>query len=553
MLARGSSSFVLFTLLLLFTSTPAHAQWLTTTASDNPIYSGAGQQNNPLTVSDGAGGFVTVWRDQRTSGHTDLYAQSFDVNGFPKWTASGVVVDSTVGTMSAVDACPDDSGGMIVTWQRANGATAGRVMAQRLDANGQVRWGMSGVNAGTFGLTQSLPRVSEDGEGGAIVVWAQARGGSVYNVFGQRISAYGVRLWIASGDSLVARGEVRSLATCPRRGGGVWIAYWYSFGVPSVVAVDNAQARVFGSDSITTAAWQSSPPGLQIVPSGDGAIAMMAGGLQMHLRGFETPAGTWPASVRVVGTSHTQVGPLLASDDRDGALLEWRDGRPGAGGLYVHRIGVDGTPLWTTDGVFVTNNYVSNGGGQSLCGDGAGGAWMAWNSSTAGMAQHFRTDGGTWLPAGGLAYTVNGNTKNFTSGGGTLVKSANSSMIHVWATTLNAGTFNDIYAKRFFGNGSVSTTGVETGRLDAPHLSLAAGPNPARDLVQLRFALPRAGLVRLELFGLAGERVALLADGVLAAGEHSRSWNGSLLAPGVYHARLVTADGTATAKFVRVR
>jgi hypothetical protein len=72
-------------------------------------------------------------------------------------------------------------------------------------------------------------------------------------------------------------------------------------------------------------------------------------------------------------------------------------------------------------------------------------------------------------------------------------------------------------------------------------------PNPLTRLATLRFRLPRAGDVTLEVLDLAGQRVKLLERGVLPAGEHVATWDGtdargSRRAPGVYFVRLY--DGT---------
>lgn len=65
-----------------------------------------------------------------------------------------------------------------------------------------------------------------------------------------------------------------------------------------------------------------------------------------------------------------------------------------------------------------------------------------------------------------------------------------------------------------------------------------AEPNPVRDETTIRFDLPKAERVRLEVFDAQGRRVARLADGWFAAGFHSIDWNrrgeGGVLQPGVY-------------------
>lgn len=91
---------------------------------------------------------------------------------------------------------------------------------------------------------------------------------------------------------------------------------------------------------------------------------------------------------------------------------------------------------------------------------------------------------------------------------------------------------------------------------DAP-LAFAHGPNPARDGGTMRFRLGAPGRATLEVFDLAGRRVARLADGVLPAGEHAVAWTrhddaGRRVGAGVYLARLRTAQGTRTLHVVLV-
>lgn len=95
------------------------------------------------------------------------------------------------------------------------------------------------------------------------------------------------------------------------------------------------------------------------------------------------------------------------------------------------------------------------------------------------------------------------------------------------------------------------------GPADAP-ARFSAWPNPFNPRVSLRFALDREGPVRLCLYDLAGRRLAVLVDEVLAAGEHERTWkaadgDGRPLASGVYLAKLETSSGPMTKKLVLLR
>ncbi len=72
-------------------------------------------------------------------------------------------------------------------------------------------------------------------------------------------------------------------------------------------------------------------------------------------------------------------------------------------------------------------------------------------------------------------------------------------------------------------------------------------PNPFNPTTTIKYALPKAGTVKLEVFNLLGQKVATLVNSRKAAGNHHISFNGSGLASGVYYYRLETG------RFVRIR
>ncbi len=89
-------------------------------------------------------------------------------------------------------------------------------------------------------------------------------------------------------------------------------------------------------------------------------------------------------------------------------------------------------------------------------------------------------------------------------------------------------------------------------RLLEPH------PNPFNPAVTLPFTLAAPGRVRLEVFDLAGRRIATLADGHFEAGEQALTWdgrddNGQPQASGVYFARFAASGHSETKRLVLLR
>ena len=81
----------------------------------------------------------------------------------------------------------------------------------------------------------------------------------------------------------------------------------------------------------------------------------------------------------------------------------------------------------------------------------------------------------------------------------------------------------------------------------------AAAPNPTHGSVLVRYAIPEAGAVELQVFSATGQRVKTLVDGVLGAGPHFVMWDGrsdggQKLPPGTYFARLRMGHRVASHK-----
>ncbi len=89
-------------------------------------------------------------------------------------------------------------------------------------------------------------------------------------------------------------------------------------------------------------------------------------------------------------------------------------------------------------------------------------------------------------------------------------------------------------------------------RLLAPH------PNPFNPAVTLPFTLAVPGRMRLEIFDLAGRRIATLADGPFAAGEQALTWDGrdaagNPQASGVYFIRFAALGHTESKRLILLR
>lgn len=78
-------------------------------------------------------------------------------------------------------------------------------------------------------------------------------------------------------------------------------------------------------------------------------------------------------------------------------------------------------------------------------------------------------------------------------------------------------------------------------------------PNPFNPSTVITYSLPKASQVRLSVHTLSGQQVALLADGVQAAGRHRVTFDAGTLASGIYIYRLIAEDFVAVRKFTLIK
>jgi hypothetical protein len=91
-----------------------------------------------------------------------------------------------------------------------------------------------------------------------------------------------------------------------------------------------------------------------------------------------------------------------------------------------------------------------------------------------------------------------------------------------------------------------------------PVLSISNYPNPFNPSTTISFALPKAGLVELDIYNIRGQKVKSLLNENFTSGNHTISWHGmndcgSTVASGVYFARISSNGKTSSRKLVLLK
>ncbi|MCB0265634.1 MAG: T9SS type A sorting domain-containing protein, partial [Calditrichaeota bacterium] len=78
-------------------------------------------------------------------------------------------------------------------------------------------------------------------------------------------------------------------------------------------------------------------------------------------------------------------------------------------------------------------------------------------------------------------------------------------------------------------------------------------PNPFNPTTEIKFSLNSAANVRLSIFNILGQEIAVLANEKLPAGVYSRRWDARKFASGVYFYVLKSGNATQSKKMVLMR
>lgn len=143
-----------------------------------------GPQYYPVACKDGAGGTIVLWYDQRNDLLGDLYAQRISSTGTLQWATDGVPVCTSPKEQFQYSIGSDGNGGAFMVWQDARADTANDIYAQHLDGTGAWQWGdANGIAIGQAPLYQVMASAVPDGQGGILAAWEDYRSNTDYDIY----------------------------------------------------------------------------------------------------------------------------------------------------------------------------------------------------------------------------------------------------------------------------------------------------------------------------------------------------------------------------------
>jgi len=319
-----------------------------------------GQQEAPVVASDGAGGAIVAWIDTRAGGNAeDIYAQHVLVTGVvdPAWTVNGAPVCTATGTHIFPVIVSDGAGGAVITWSDERGSPPVQdIYAQRILGTGVIAPGwpvngrvVCGADGGQTGAT-----LAADGVHGAILSWTDARTPGEVHIFAHHVRGDGTLdpVWPVDGRLIsgVANNESRPRIVSDGAGGAV--VAWQGFTLQTTVI--NIFAQHVRSNGTVDPAWPAGGRALssanrvqthaEIATDGAGGAIVAwdentTDVFAQHVLASGALDPAYPERGRPLCTLPSQSGdPAIVATPGAGAIVSWTDGRNGNVDIFAMQV-----------------------------------------------------------------------------------------------------------------------------------------------------------------------------------------------------------------------
>lgn len=295
------------------------------TSNGAPVCTATSLQNTPQLVSDGAGGAIISWEDWRSYSQPDIYAQRISSNGFANWTFNGIAIctEPNFANQYSTKIVTDGAGGAIICWlDQRNSASGQDIYVQKVNSSGSVQWAWDGVAVCTANFLQTAQQMISDSAGGAIIIWEDRR--TERDIYAQRFNTNGAAQWTADGISICnATGIQTDPQLVSRVSGGATIL-WTDMRNSSqediyAQAITTAGAELWPANGIPVANEAHSQSAAQLISDGANGAIIAWQDLRTTL-----DYDIYSSKLFTNGTLPVKLISFTATMQNKNALLQWQ-------------------------------------------------------------------------------------------------------------------------------------------------------------------------------------------------------------------------------------
>jgi Secretion system C-terminal sorting domain len=451
------------------------------------VCSNTSDQKNHVLVEDGAGGVIITWQDVR-NGNRDIFAQHIDSNGTAMWTANGVVVSAKNTEQKDPRIISDGNKGAIIVWEDSISNNTD-IYIQHIKSDGTTDWATGGISICSAVGEQKNPRITTDGNGGALIAWQDKRNGSDYDIYAQRISSTGSTVWSQNGVGVCIKVNTQNDPKIKSDNAGGAYIVWQD--KRSAIDYDIYTQKI----------------------DANGSVAFTANGVAV-----------------CTATGNQNAFDMTTENITNGAIICWKDARAATKHMYAQMINNSGNAVWNSNGILVTNNS-SWQASANIASVGNNEVIIVWQDSTTNnldaYAQKINTSGNLLWGLSGVCVS-NAAANQITAKN---VSDGNGGCIFTWEDTRN--TNSDIYAYSLKSNGTPTSISNITDEYE-----ISIFPNPSNGSFYLNGDEEFANNFSIEVLNNVGQTVYQTK---LMAGSRNTAIETNLEA-GIYFVSVINTD-----------
>jgi len=335
-------------------------------------------------TSDGNGGMIVAFSDQRVEDEYHIYAQRFNADGIRVWPEGGVPICTySGGNQTYAALCSDNNGGAYIAWEDVTSNGVANIYGQHINPSGTISLALDGAKLNSDSADSMIrPLMTSGDDGSAYVVWNQIIG-NTYSLQAMRMDQTG-RLWNTQREVSSSQNSYFARATMDFTSFGATIVWAQE----NEANVQNIKYRSIGPDGVFVHDEAQLAPNESVTQMDPQIEADPFGGYYVTWYEYnESGFGVYLVHV-VSGSSYTGNKILLCDLPgvqawsrmtvvEDGVIVAWTDDRNSVEHIYAQKITQNLTPLWTNNGIAV-NSIPCNKIVTELIPDGAGGAIVRW-------------------------------------------------------------------------------------------------------------------------------------------------------------------------------
>lgn len=571
---------LLMIVVFLLSTTAVMAQWSSNPAFNNPAIANDGEQVIAKVAANATGSYVSCFSNE--GGNYDVRLQRFDVLGHAQWGPDGLLVsaEESMTWLTDYDLAIDHDGAAIVAFQDVR-LGPNNIFAYRVLPDGTMAWGAEGLTLSNTSDFEVSPKVVITDENNAVFAWFRGPDAGNNMVMLQKVNPEGDLLWGETGLTLSSTSENYNWPyLVPSEDDAVILVWFKETGMPWA-PVKHIYAQKFDADG--NPVWAEDVPIFigNIIPvyvqpvvesdGNGGAFIAWYGGqtmLSAYVQHIDNDGQITMAENGVQisrDSSRHHIAPRMAYiPDLNELMVFWseQNSNQSLWGLYGQKLTVTGQRMWGSSGLCLLNLSTLSISAISTR-PATADAIVVFEQYTFGnvldsviKAMRIDTDGNpVWEDGQVMLCSVQSGKDNLE------ISEYNwGQWIVAWDDDRNGNMSSYAQNIRLDGAlGPVNVTGIDNDPLVSVNLTFACYPNPFQPdrhgRMSFIYQLDHPGFVDIGIYDISGREVKRIESGHQGVGPQTVHWNGldensRVVSSGVYFYRIKTNSNESNRRFV---